>query len=198
VIGNYISAHGTDLWFTDFNNSMVWRYDTVTGAFTYFQTPTRPSNPHDVAVDASGIVWFTESNVGAIARLDPATGTITETPVSGSPRQLAISPIDGVVWFTDRFNHTVGRLDPTTNEVLVFALPAASGPEDIAVTPAGEVWFTQSVAGNAAQISADGVVIAEGKIVKSSEPFGIAIGHDGTSIWYAMLSADKIGVLMSK
>lgn len=58
--GNGLDAHGDDVWFTDFNNHSVWRYDITAQAFTEFPTPTAGSTPLDVAVDAEGIVWFTE------------------------------------------------------------------------------------------------------------------------------------------
>jgi virginiamycin B lyase len=152
-----------------------------------------------VAVDADGIVWFTESGEsGAIGRLDPTTGTFTETPVpGGSPRHIAVSS-DGKVWFTDRFNHRVGYLDPSDEEVTQFdTLTPNAGPEDIVAAPDGSVWFTQTLTGNVARITPDGV-ITEGKRVKNSEPFGITLGPDGRSVWYTMMSANKIARLTPK
>ena len=53
--GAGIAAHGTDVWYADFNNDSLWRYDTTSGIFTQFPVP----EPSDVAVDEDGIVWFT-------------------------------------------------------------------------------------------------------------------------------------------
>jgi virginiamycin B lyase len=199
AIGNGIAAHGDDIWFTDFNNNSLWRYNTASGDFTEFPVPTLGANPYDVAVDADGIVWFTESGEsGAIGRLDPTTGAFTETPVpGGSPRHIAVSS-DGKVWFTDRFNHRVGYLDPSNDEVTQFdTLTPNAGPEDIVAAPDGSVWFTQTLTGNVARITPDGV-ITEGKRVKNSEPFGITMGPDGRSVWYTMMSANKIARLTPK
>src|SRR5215218_5968339 len=92
---NGLDAQGDDIWFTDFNNHSVWRYDISTDAFTEFPTPTAGSTPLDVAVDANGIVWFTEGfdgrADGQIGRLDPATGLITEIDVDGLPREINIA-----------------------------------------------------------------------------------------------------------
>ena len=103
------------------------------------------------------------------------------------------SPTDGKIWFTKRFEHTVGFLEPATGAVTPFPLAGSPGPEGIAVAPDGSVWFTQSVAGNIARITADGV-ITEAKRIKGSEPFGITVAPNGDP-WYAELSADKIAVL---
>jgi streptogramin lyase len=175
--GNGLDAHGDNIWVTDFNNHSVWRYDILTGQFTQFSTPTPGSTPLDVAVDANGIVWFTEG-VGQIGRLNPTTGGITEIDVDGFPREINIAS-DGAVWFTERFTpQAVGRLDPDANKVTLF--PADGGPEDIAPAgPDGSMWFTRSTGGNIAHISPTGEIKATSKVVKGSEPFGITVAPNG-------------------
>jgi virginiamycin B lyase len=188
VAGNLAIA-GSEVWFTDFNNDSLWRYDIPTGAFTQFPVP----EPADVAVDAAGGVWFTANIDHAIGRLDPQTGAVTLTPVGdGFPRQIAVAA-NGMIWFTQRFTpQGVGRLDPTTNAVTVFPFTNV-GPEGIAASPAGGVWFTQTTKGNIARITDDGVVV-EAKVVKGSEPFGITVDADGDP-WYTMMSANRIAEL---
>src|SRR5919202_1760938 len=46
--GNGLDAHGDDIWFADFNNHSVWRYDIPTDTFTEFPAPN--TVPLDVAV----------------------------------------------------------------------------------------------------------------------------------------------------
>ena len=191
-----VDAHGDDIWFTDFNRDSLWRYAVSTEATTQFELPGvddgRDPNPFDLAIEASGIVWFTESNTNAIGRLDPQTGVITETPVPGSPRHIAIAA-DGSVWFTEIFDHAVGRLDPTTGGVTIIQLAAGTFPEDIAAAPDGSVWVTQSRTGNIAQITTAGV-IAESRIIRGSEPAGITVAPNGDP-WFTELAANKIANL---
>src|SRR5918998_2286310 len=152
--GNGLDAHADDIWFADFNNHSVWRYDIPTETFTEFPAPN--TVPLDVAVGANGTVWFTDGN-GQIGRLDldspaSATGIVTEIDVEGFPREINIAS-DGAVWFTERFTpQAVGRIDPATNEVTLF--PADGGPLDIAPAgPDGSMWFTRTTGGNIARIS---------------------------------------------
>jgi streptogramin lyase len=185
VAGN-IAVHGNEIWITDFNGDNLWRYDTGSGQFTRFPVP----EPSDVAVDDAGTVWFTASTAQAIGRLNPETGAFSLTPTEGFPRQIAVAA-DGKIWFTERFTpQAVGRLDPATNVVTEFTVTPGVGPEGIAASPAGPVWFTQTTKGNIARITDDGV-ITEAKTVKGSEPFGITIDADGDP-WYTMMSANKI------
>jgi virginiamycin B lyase len=67
------------------------------------------------------------------------------------------------------------------------------GPQDIAASPDGTMWFTQTSKGNVARID-DAGTITEGKVVKGSEPFGITVEPSGDP-WYTMLEASKIGEL---
>jgi virginiamycin B lyase len=200
ALGGNVAVSATDVWITDFNNDVVWRYGISNGQFTPFPV----SDPGDVAVDAAGNAWFTEpgdvnapgtSNIG---RIDAATGTVTLTPTSDgtttvAPRSITVAS-DGQVWFTARFTpQAVGRLDPSTGSVTLFPV-ANTGPSGIAASPDGSVWFTQETKGNAAMITNAGV-ITEGKAVKGSLPFGIVVAPNGDP-WYTMMAANKIATLV--
>ena len=200
VGGNALDAHANDIWITDFNRRSLWRYDILTGEFTDFPlSDTNTISPHDIAVAGNGAVWFGASDLsdqgeqGLIGRLDPAAPTTTETvttfQVDAVPRAINIST-DNKVWFTARFTpQALGYFDPATSTAAVF--PTDGGPQDIAPAPDGAMWFTRTTAGNIARINADGVITAELKAVKGSEPFGITVASNGDP-WFTMLSADKI------
>jgi streptogramin lyase len=184
-----LAVHVNEIWFTDFNNDSLWRYNVVSGQFTQFDVP----EPHDAVVDAAGFVWFTAPLEPGIGRLDPATGAVTVTQTNLIPRQLTIAA-DGDIWFTARFvPQGVGRLVPATGAVTEFPLTNV-GPEGIAASPDRTVWFTQTTKGNIARITDTGV-ITEGKVVKNSEPFGITVAAPGGNPWYTMFEANKIATL---
>jgi streptogramin lyase len=199
ALGGNLAVSATDVWITDFNNDVVWRYHLSDGQFTSFPV----SDPADVAVDVAGNAWFTQpgdvnapgtSNIG---RIDAATGAVTTTPTTDgsttvAPRSITVAA-DGQVWFTARFTpQAVGRLNPSNNSVALFPV-ANTGPSGIAAAPDGSVWFTQETKGNAASITNAGV-ITEGKAVKGSGPFGITVAANGDP-WYTMMAANKIATL---
>lgn len=192
AVAGDLAVDGGDIWFTDFNNDSLWRYNTTAGQFTQFLLPIQPS---DVAIDSAGSAWFTAPFDNTINRLDPATGTVQSFPVPDglSPRQITIAT-DGQIWFTSRFvPQGVGRLDPISGEVTTFPTPSNPGPQGIAASPDGSIWFTQTTKGNIARIDNTGV-ITESKAVKGSEPFGITVAPNGDP-WYTMMAANKIGTL---
>jgi streptogramin lyase len=200
ALGGDLAVSATDVWITDFNNDVVWRYRLSNGQFT--SSPV--SDSADVAVDVAGNAWFSQpgdvnapgtSNIG---RIDAATGAVTLTPTTDgsttvAPRSVAVAS-DGQVWFTARFTpQAVGRLNPVTNAVTIFPTPSNPGPQDIAASPDGTVWFTQTTKGNIARITNAGVM-TEAKAVKGSQPFGITVAPNGDP-WYTMFAASKIATL---
>jgi virginiamycin B lyase len=193
ALGGTLAIFGDDVWVTDFNNDVVWRYRLSTGEFT--SVPA--TDPSDVAVDAAGNAWFSEPDTNSLGRIDAVTGAVTRTPTSDgsttvAPRAVAVAT-DGQVWFTVRFAmQGVGRLNPTTGSVTLFPRDNV-GPAGIAASPDGTVWFTQETKGNLANITNAGVV-TEAKVVKGSGPAGITVDRNGRP-WYTMRSADKIGTL---
>jgi streptogramin lyase len=199
ALGGNLAVSATDVWITDFNNDVVWRYHLSDGQFTSFPV----SDPADVAVDGAGNAWFTQPGdvnapgTSTIGRIDAATGAVTTTPTTDgsttvAPRSLTVAA-DEQVWFTARFPpQAVGRLDPSSNSVTLFPV-TNTGPSGIAAAPDGSVWFTQETKGNAASITNAGV-ITEGKAVKGSGPFGITVAANGDP-WYTMMAANKIATL---
>jgi streptogramin lyase len=193
VLAGDLAVHGNDIWITDFNNDSLWRYNVATGQFTQFPVP----EPADVAVDSGGRVWFTAPLAPGIGELNPATGAVTMTPTVRIPRQLTVAS-DGDIWFTARFTpQGVGRLVPASRGTpgVVTEFPLTNvGPEGIAASSDGSVWFTQTTKGNIARITDDGA-ITEGKVVKNSEPFGITVEPNGGAPWYTLSAANKIATL---
>jgi virginiamycin B lyase len=199
ALGGNLAVSATDVWITDFNNDVVWRYQLSNGQFTSFPV----ADPADVAVDVAGNAWFTEpgdvnaAGTSNIGRIDAATGAVTTTPttdgsITVAPRSIAVAS-DGQVWFTARFTpQAVGRLNPANNSVTLFPV-TNTGPSGIAASPDGTVWFTQETGGNAALITNAGV-ITDAKTVKGSGPFGITVASNGDP-WYTMMAANKIANL---
>ena len=221
VGGQDLDARGDHVWITDFNRRSLWRYDTASGGFTEFPIGDGSLfGPTDLAVDASGSVWFGATGQGGVmGRLDP---TVVDDPltadrenvetfdVAGTPNAVSLAT-DGKVWFTDRFDDTVGYVDPNNNnQVSQFpTLTPDAGPQQIAAASDGSMWFTQANIGNAARITADGVITEEGKAVGDDpdsgfeNALGIAVrpdpdgpeGPEAASVWFTMEAANKVAVL---
>ncbi|GAA2987438.1 Vgb family protein [Actinokineospora diospyrosa] len=143
--------------------------DVDTHRFTQYPMPTPLSFPVGVRTAADGTIWVAEALGMKIARINPATGHITEYPLLGvnglltsilnglgigsvgnplpTPGPIAEGS-DGAIYFAVSFPVPIGlgnqiaRFDPVTREVRMWSTPSsASSPCDINVHQPGAVWF---------------------------------------------------------
>src|ERR1700694_5387698 len=164
-------------------------------AVVEYQIPRAQAFPHDPAVGADGIVWYTDQSNSFIGRLDPATGKITDyptpTPASG-PHGIVVAP-DGGVWYTAQRIAKLGRLDPKTGHIEEYALPAAARDPHTPLIRKGIVWFT---------VQQSNVYVLfnprthESKVwtvpTNRALPYGMVNAPDG-SIWVALFGTNKLG-----
>ncbi len=104
------------------------------------------SHPHDVAPAPDGSVWYTAQRLGALGRLDPATGKTEHIPLGArsSPHGVIVGP-DGAAWVTDSGLNAIVRVDPAGGAVRTFPLPKERKDANLntaAFDKRGTLWFT--------------------------------------------------------
>jgi len=159
-----------------------------------YALPEGGGHPHDVAVEANGIVWYTAQYDGKLGRLDPATGKIDLVPLGrGSrPHGVIIGP-DGHAWVTDGGQNAIVKVDVKTRAVKVWTLPPGRGYANLntaSFDKRGRIWFT-------GQSGIYGVLDpASGKMQvwdapRGRGPYGITTTPGG-DVYYASLAGDHI------
>jgi virginiamycin B lyase len=97
--------------------------------YTEYDVPRAMTQPHDVVVDASGTVWFTEFGEQYLGRMDPRTGKIKEYAVPTLRPQEPTGILDletdeaGNFWISLQNQGGVARFDPKTGKFKVYAVP---------------------------------------------------------------------------
>ena len=141
----------TDVWFVE-EAGRVGKIDAQGGITEY---PLNRANRKPVSIFASpedDFLYVAEQNSagpGAILKVNPADGTVTEavpatTPPCGNSQPQAITADSSFVWFTLAGCGAVGRYDPTGNVVTYVAIQnAADTPRGIGLV-GGRVWYTLS------------------------------------------------------
>src|SRR6266700_2932838 len=162
MMGMQVAPDNT-IWFAEQYANYIGHYFPATGRFQLYPLPrltipdpgnpgktlSLPSAPNDLALDAHGMVWFTEFNADALGRLDPHTGLMQHYPLSVKrsvqtllPYGVTVDP-QGMVWFTEMSINHVGHLDPATGRIRYFPVP---GPKvslmEIASDAHGTIWVT--------------------------------------------------------
>ena len=158
------------------------------------------SHPHDVAPAPDGTVWYTAQGLGALGRLDPATGQTHHIQLgdASAPHGVIVGP-DGAAWVTDGGLNAIVRVDPETEKVQRFPLPANTGYTNLntaAFDGDGLLWFT----GQSGIYGRLNPATGQLKVFKSPGgrgPYGIASTPDGT-VYYASLAGSYIGRIDSR
>jgi virginiamycin B lyase len=97
--------------------------------FTEYDLPKPTRQPHDVIMDAKGMVWYISFGEQILGKLNPKTGKTTEFPVPvlkpGSPTgELALRPDqDGNLWIGMMYQGSFAKFNPETEKFQVWSLP---------------------------------------------------------------------------
>jgi virginiamycin B lyase len=159
-----------------------------------YALPGNGGYPHDVAVGADGIVWYTAQRSGQLGRLDPATGKVDLIPLGtgAAPHGVIIGP-DGAPWVTEGGTNSIVRVDPRSREVKRWPLPEKRGYVNLntaSFDKRGRIWFTgqNGVYGRLDPGTGDMQVW---DAPKGRGPYGIATTPDGV-VYYASLAGSHI------
>lgn len=125
----YIAYEAPHVWLINWGNDRIFRLDpgAPSNQLRYWQIPSSPNpSPRGLAMDAAGNLWWADSGMRALARLDPATDEMTTylLPVGRSPRW--VYPEDGKVWYTESISGTFGMLDPAATAGITTTLTSST------------------------------------------------------------------------
>jgi virginiamycin B lyase len=149
--------------------------------------------PHDPAVDeATGLVYYADSNVSCIGEFNPDTGQFRAwpTPTPGSyPHGLVVDD-QSRVFYTGQNTDRIGRLIPSSGMLEDFSV-AANGPHT-PIFHQGRIWFTAQQGGQYGHFDREsGASQVYPFLDTQSRPYGIAAAPDG-SLWVALFARNRI------
>ena len=96
---------------------------------TEYDLPRETIEPHDVIVDADGMVWYSSFGEANLGKLDPRTGRVTEYPLPeikpGFPTgSLGLrSDRDGNLWLGMMYQGSLAKFDKKTESFRIWSLP---------------------------------------------------------------------------
>jgi virginiamycin B lyase len=151
-------------------------------------------HPHDVAVDPTGIVWYTAQRTGHLGRLDPDTGKVDLVPLGdrSAPHGVIVGP-DGAPWITDSGLNAIVRVDPATRAVKRWPLPEGRGWANLNTATfdkRGRLWFTGQ-SGVYGRLDPTTGEMRVWDAPRGRGPYGIATTPDG-DVYYASLAGNHI------
>ncbi len=99
---------------------------------TEFKIPTVCTQPLAITTDPSGMVWFTESNTGKLAKFDPFSKLFTEYENTRLPKGVRSMmwgidyALDENIWFTDESHDVLWKFSIVTKNYTSFSYPVSN------------------------------------------------------------------------
>jgi virginiamycin B lyase len=95
------------------------------------------------------MVWYVNSSLGALGRLNPKTGEVKEwpSPSGADTHPYAIAVVDDIIWYNEsrRRPDALVRFDPKTEKFQSWAIPSGYGIiRHMSATPDGNLVIHQS------------------------------------------------------
>jgi virginiamycin B lyase len=151
-----------------------------------------------VAVDSKGFVWFTETMLGTIARLDPKTGETTEFKPPQTPDMdgIIVDQQDNV-WFSDFTGNKLGKLDQKTKKFTMYQPPTQKArPYGIVQDKrTGYLWYADFSGNNITRFDPKTEQFVEYPIpTRGAYPRFVGLDSKGR-IWFGEWWNNKLGVL---
>jgi virginiamycin B lyase len=94
-------------------------------------------------------VWFTDSRINSVGRLNIDTAEISLWPVpteQAGPMGITLSPDGNSVWFAEITGDKIARLDVSSGKIEEYPTGHQSGPALLAFDDSGQLWVTLSFA----------------------------------------------------
>ena len=125
---------------------------------TEYDLPRKQIQPHDVVLDADGMVWFTHFGEQFLGKLDPRTGEVSEYPLPVLKEGFPVGTLDletdkaGNLWVAMMYQGGVARFDRKTKTFQTWAVPKewqSDATQQAFVSPNhsdvdGKVWVKNS------------------------------------------------------
>ena len=96
---------------------------------TEYDLPRETIEPHDVIVDADGMVWYSDFGGLFIGKMDPKTGKVTEYPIPKIKEGFPVGTLDletdrdGNLWVAMMYQGGIAKLDKKTGKVQTWSVP---------------------------------------------------------------------------
>src|SRR5262244_511931 len=97
--------------------------------YTEYGLPRETISPHDVIVDADGIVWYSSFGEQNLGRLDPKSGQVTEYPIPEHKPGFPTGGLglradnDGNLWLGNMYQATIIKFDRKAESFQFWTLP---------------------------------------------------------------------------
>lgn len=189
-----------NLWVPIREANSVLKFDAKAEKFTQVNIPTTQAVPVGINTDSAGNVWVAES-IGKIAKIDPASGNITEFAPKGAnkldePTAIFPDATGSTLFIAEHGGHTVTAFDTLFQTFREYpSLNQAGLPFGMAQDNFGNLWFAEHEVDRLGVIDPRTGQGVEAKIPTSGSIVQWLTTDDKGRIWFAEQGGSSLGVV---
>ena len=182
-------ADNHTFWFTEYGAGKIGEFDSSKGIVTHEYSVGSNAMPATLAIDAQGLIWFTDQNPNSpgVWSLNSTSGILTPFPTGVSPSDpifVLVDPSTNNVWFTDYYGNYLGEIPSSTHQMIKHSLPSANSyPVEMAkLNGPTYLWVTEATGKIARFDTSTNTTQEFSPSIPISYPVGIAVTKDG-NVW---------------
>lgn len=185
-----------NLWMPIVQPNKVYRFSPADGEFSALDIPTPNSRPVAITTDGQGNLWLAEA-VGKIAKINPATGEITEYAPAGQnglSEPTVVFPDGNVLYISEHSSHTVTAFNPLFETFREYPVVNEAGlPFGMAKDAYGNIWFAEHEIDRIAVFDPRTGAATEVKIPTAGSFIQYITSDDKGRIWFAEQRGAALG-----
>ena len=186
-----------DVWVAIIDQSILLEYDQKTKKFDIYNTLTSDAGPTAIEIDAYNNVWFAESLVGNIGKIDGQTKQMTEfTPNEGplaEPFALMIDKQENI-WIAEHLGPSITKFNPILESFdKVNISNSESLPFGMVLDKYDNIWVAQHVIDSLVVHDPYNNRISEVAIPTEGSFTQFVTADDNGDVWFVEQRGAKIG-----
>ncbi len=188
-----------NLWVPVVQANTVVKFDVQTQEFSSIAIPTRGSTPVGISSDGNGDIWLAQA-IGSIAKIDSATGNITEYEPElqrhelDEPTAVFPDPRGSGVFISEHSGHTITAFSPLLGTFREYPVVNDAGlPFGMAMDNYGNLWFAQHEVDRLGVIDPRTGASTEVKIPITGSFIQWLMSDDRGRIWFAAQRGGALG-----
>ena len=191
--------HNGNLWITIDLANKVAKFEPAREKFSLFDIPTPDAGPAEIASDSSGVMWFAES-AGKIAKIDPASGNITEYAPNSElqtfdePTAVFPDPKSSNIYISEHTGHTITVFNSLLGTFREYPPVNEDGlPFGMTMDGYGNLWFAEHTIDRLGVIDPRTGEGSEAKVPIAGSTIQWITSDDKGKIWFAAQNGAALG-----
>ncbi len=170
----------------------VYKFDPASEKFTPYNIPTADGRPAGITMDSLGNIWFAELDAGKIAKVDPATGKITEYAPNSKlqtldePTAVLADPKSSDIYISEHEGHTITVFNSLLGTFREYPPVNKDGlPFGMAMDSYGNLWFAEHTIDRVGVIDPRTGEGSEAKVPIAGSTIQWITADNNGKIWFA-------------